>query len=114
MGDIIAIGIIIVVVGATICQARRPIDDDDPAKSRARQKEHRRQRYEGRRKAKDEEARRIEQGEDRPTYDRSINNLITYAMMSYLPIFCLVLFTPIRELEDDITYDLGVKDEKTS
>lgn len=48
------------------------------------------------------------------TYDRSINNLITYAMMSYLPIFCLVLFTPIRELEDDITYDLGVKDEKTS
>lgn len=60
--------------------------------------------------------KRVEFGRERMDrlHDRSINNLIIDVMTSYRPIFCLVLFTPIHELEDDITYNLSVKDEKTS
>jgi RHS repeat-associated protein len=75
VGDLLAIIIIGgLVVSTIICFAK---GSDDPWKDRLREKEHGRRKYEGRRKAKDELRRRIEQGDEgpkpRPKYDQPWN-----------------------------------------
>ncbi|GIV09881.1 MAG: hypothetical protein KatS3mg019_1972 [Fimbriimonadales bacterium] len=73
IGDIIGGAIIVgAIIAGAICWAK-----GDPWEDKLREKEHGRRKYEGRRKAKDELRRRLEEGEEgpapRPKYDQPWN-----------------------------------------
>ena len=77
IGDVIAVGIIVgAIITTAVCYAKRK--GGEPWEDRAREKEHGRQKYKARRKAKDEWKRRLEEeGGDarppRPKYDQPWN-----------------------------------------
>ncbi len=59
------IGAAVIIGAVVVCLARRG-GGDDPAKDKAREREHGRRKYEARRKHKDEVERRYREGDERP------------------------------------------------